>query len=114
MLPRKTFNIEQIEKDTKLYKLLIKQLNKDFVLAGVDYFSFSEGLNLNELIKSLSEIIEKLFKGRYDSYLNFVYRVDIQEKELLKVDSESETFFNDLAVIIVKREFQKVWFRNKF
>ena len=114
MLPKKLPEFQEIAKDEKLYKLLVQQVNKDFVLAGVDYISFPEELALNDLINSLSSVIERLFTGRYDSYLNFIYRVDVSEKEMLKINSESETFYTDLAKIILKREFQKVWFRSRF
>lgn len=114
MIPEKIPEINQLVENRKLYKMLVEQLNKDFVLAGVDYFTFSKELKIDELIKSLSIVIEKLFKGRYDSYLNFVYRVDVAEKEMLKVDSTSDSFFEDLAKVILKRELQKVWFRSKF
>lgn len=114
MLPDYIPEIDKVAEDKKLYNMLIQQLNKDFLLAGTDYISFSEKLNLNELIISLSNVIEKLFKGRYDSYLNFVYRVDVLEKEMLKVYLASETFFEDVSKVILKREFQKVWFRSKF
>lgn len=114
MLPKKIPEIYKAAEDKELYKMLIQQLNKDFILAGTDYISFSQTLGLDELIYSLSDVIEKLFKGRYDSYLNFIYRVDVAEKEMLKADIASETFFKDLAKVILKRELQKVWFRSKF
>lgn len=111
---KKVPKINQLKEDDELYKALVQQLNKDLVLAGVDYYSFSEKIRINELITALTNTIERLFKGRYDSYLNFIYRVDVAEKEMLLIDTESRTFFNDITKVVLKRELQKVWFRSKF
>jgi len=102
--------IKAIKED--LYVKIIQQLNKDFLLANVSY-RFSESLNPMDLKNSLSTILSKMIIDSYDSYLNFIYRVDISEKDLAKIGGKSlELIIEDITYLILKREYQKVWFRN--
>lgn len=110
---KKTPKISQLAKDEKLIKMLVEQINKDLALAGVDD-RYETKIKIEDLIKSLSLLIEKLFNGRYDSYLSLIYRVDVSEKEMIKINSRSKLIYEDLAKVILKRELQKVWFRSKF
>ncbi len=97
-----------------LYGEIIQQLNKDFLLANVS-FQFSEAINPSELKKALIEILLKMVLNNYDDYLNLIYRVDIYEKDLVKIKGQSLTLVvEEIAFLILKREYQKVWFRNKF
>ncbi|SDX70419.1 hypothetical protein SAMN05444411_10885 [Lutibacter oricola] len=96
-----------------LYLKLIAQLNKDFYLANID-FSFSEENNVEPFIVKLQEKISNLFYNNYDSYLNLIYRIDVSEKEMLRVNGNSETFITQITLLILKREAQKVWFKSKF
>lgn len=114
MLPDKrdfTF-LEEAQKEA-LYEGTILQLNKDFQLASLDYkFEFDE--HPDALVKKTGAIISHLLKNEYDAYLNFMYRVDVSEKELAKI--HNLTLEKTIAFItwaVLKREFQKVWFRNK-
>jgi hypothetical protein len=99
-------------KNEDLYVKIIQQLNKDFLLANVSY-SFSEKLNPLELKNDLSKILYKMITDTYDSYLNFIYRVDLSEKELAIIGGKPlEQIIEDVTYLILKREYQKVWFRN--
>ncbi len=97
-----------------LYQNLIKQLNKDFRLANLN-----ESLVLTstpvQLKETLSVILLKLLTNNYDDYLNLMYRIDVSEKELATLNTKNlETTINQITFLILKREYQKVWFRNKF
>jgi DNA-binding Lrp family transcriptional regulator len=96
-----------------LYKKLIEQLNKDFRLSNLEA-QFNLTIAPNELLIALKRILERLITNKYDDYLNFLYRIDVSEKELLTIKSgKLEEIIDELTYLILKREYQKVWFKNK-
>lgn len=97
-----------------LYLKLIQQLNKDFQMSNLD-ISFDNTLEPLILYKTLSQVLFELINNKYDDYLNLLYRIDISEKELLKVRSENlEDSISQVAFLILKRESQKVWLKKNF
>lgn len=97
-----------------LYFKLIEQTNKDFALANenidipLDIFPF-------ELKVLLQEKILKLINHKFAEYLNLLYIIDVSEEEIKKLDgSDVFKLSEDVAFLILKREWQKVWFRNKY
>jgi len=97
-----------------LYLKLIKQLNKDFQLSNLD-FSFEETLSPLELKEKIIVILLNLISNKYDDYLNFLYRVDVSEKELLKIrETDLPSIVNQIAFLILKREYQKVWLKRNY
>ncbi|WP_456423735.1 hypothetical protein [Lutibacter sp.] len=108
--------LELLEKVTNenLYQNLIIQLNKDFQLSNLNE-SFELSSEPNQLKKTLATILLKLITQQYDDYLNLLYRIDVSEKELLTVKSNTlKVTVEQITFIILKREYQKVWFKNKF
>ncbi|MBN4082913.1 hypothetical protein JYT50_00850 [bacterium AH-315-A23] len=114
MLPaQNTLELLQKIEVENLYHNLIRQLNKDFQLSNL-----SESLELSsspdQLKEALSNIVLKLITNRYDDYLSFLYRVDVSEKELLTVKNDNlEQAVGQITFLILKREYQKVWFKSK-
>jgi len=105
--------LNKIEQES-LYSKLIQQLNKDFQLANLDENVPIEILP-NELAATLSTILLKLISNRYDDYLNFLYRIDVSEKELLKIQGkELPAIIDQVTFVVLKRECQKVWLRKNF
>ena len=97
-----------------LYQQLISQLNKDFQLSNLDE-SIELSLTPVKLKEILRKIILNLLTNNYDDYLNLMYRIDVPEKELATLKAENlETTINQITFLILKREYQKVWFKNKF
>ncbi|WP_456376962.1 hypothetical protein [Lutibacter sp.] len=96
-----------------LYENLILQLNKDFQLSNLNE-KFELEITPIQLEEKLREIIVKLLTNKYDNYLNFLYRVDVPEKELAAVKSNNlEETITHITFLILKREYQKVWFKSK-
>lgn len=93
----------------QLYLKLIEQLNKDFQTAGIEDF-FSLEITPKQLINKLQNSIIRLIHSNYSEYLNLMYRIDVSENQLKQIDvSEIE----QIAYLILKREWQKVWIRSK-
>lgn len=97
-----------------LYGKLIEQINKDFNLAneGID---FPMSTTPDELKIQLHEKVYRLIQFRFAEYLNLLYIVDVNENEIKKLDgSDISELAAQVSFLILKREWQKVWFRNKF
>lgn len=96
-----------------LYLKLIEQLNKDFQLAGIEQ-SFSLDCTPPKLALELQKTVVRLVNNDFDCYLNLLYRVDISEVEIKKLDgSNIEKMTEQIVYLLLKREWQKVWFKSK-
>ena len=97
-----------------LYAKLIEQLNKDFNLVGVEKCIHSD-CSPQDLILQLQRITMQLINTNFDGYLNLLYRVDVSENEIKKLDgSDLEKMTEQVVYLLLKREWQKVWFKNNF
>ena len=97
-----------------LYKKLIFQLNKDFLLANVD-LDFHEEILPSSLKLILHETVYKLIQEKFIEYLNLLYIIDVSEKQVKALDgSDILKLSEDVAFLILKREWQKVWYKNQF
>ncbi len=104
--------LQKIEVEN-LYQQLIQQLNKDFQLSNLDN-TIDLSVTPDQLKEKLSKILLKLLTNNYDDYLNLMYRVDVSEKELVLVQGDDLSIVVDqITFLILKREYQKVWFKNK-
>ena len=104
--------ISQAEEED-LYFKLIEQVNKDFALANeaVDIPLDIFPLYFKERIQ---EKIYKLIQYKFTEYLNLLYIIDVSEDQIKKLNgSDVEELSNQVTFLILKREWQKVWFRNK-
>lgn len=103
---------EAVQQD--LYQKLIEQLNKDFTLAN-EAIDFPKSTPPHELSIQLQEKIYRLIQYRFAEYLNLLYIIDVPESEVKNLDgSDLVSLSAEVAFLILKREWQKVWFRNRF
>lgn len=97
-----------------LYTKLIKQLNKDFLLANID-LGFHEEVLPTSLKLLLHETVYKLLQEKFSDYLNLLYIIDVPEKQVKALDgSDAVKLAEDVSFLILKREWQKVWYKNTF
>lgn len=97
-----------------LYQKLVYQLNKDFLLANIN-LDFHEDVLPSSLKLLLHETIYKLIQEKFTDYLNLLYIIDVSEKEVKMLNGEDILKLSeDISFLILKREWQKVWFRNKY
>ncbi len=98
--------------NTNLYPQLLQQLQKDIDRAAVNY-SIDMQVGPRDLIEAICELLEKLLQDSFNEYLNLLYAVDISETKLRGFTSEKiEDIARYATYLIIKREWQKVWFRN--
>lgn len=93
---------------------MIAQLNKDFLYANID-------LDLNEEVLPLSmklildETVFKLIQEKFADYLNLLYIIDVPEEVVKKLNGDDVLqLAKQVSFLILKREWQKVWFKNKY
>ncbi len=97
----------------QLFLKLVEQINKDFNLAneGID---FPMSTKPEELKIQLHEKIYRLIQYKFAEYLNLLYIIDVPEDQIKKLDgSDIAQLAQQVSFLILKREWQKVWFKNK-
>ena len=114
MLPQK-FSIEYLQEveNKELLKKLILQIQKDAHLVGVEFELNKESSSL-ELVNYLQNFLSDLIQNDFTTYVNLLYRVDVPEKQILILqDMEISILVKKIAILLLKKEWQKVWFRSK-
>jgi hypothetical protein len=97
-----------------LYLKLIEQINKDFNLAN-ESIDFPLSTKPTELKVQLHEKIYRLIQYKFAEYLNLLYIIDVPEDQVKKLDgSDLMALSEQIAFLILKREWMKVWFRNNY
>ena len=97
-----------------LYKKLIHQLNKDFLYANID-LDFEEDILPSSLKVMLHETVYKLIQEKFNEYLNVLYIIDVAEDKVKALNGDDTVeLAAQVSFLILKREWQKVWFRNKY
>ncbi|MGL2962397.1 hypothetical protein ACSVH2_01100 [Flavobacterium sp. RSB2_4_14] len=105
--------LSEAEKEN-LYSKLIEQLNKDFNFAN-EPIDFPQSTSPHELKVQLHEKIYRLIQYKFAEYLNLLYIIDVPEETVKQLDgSDLVELSEQVAFLILKREWMKVWFRNKY
>lgn len=96
-----------------LYLKLLEQINKDFNLAN-EPVDFPKSTTPEELKVQLHEKVYRLIRDRFSEYLNLLYITDVSEKQIKELDgSDIVALSEQVSFLILRREWQKVWFRNR-
>ena len=100
--------------EAHLYFKLIEQTNKDFALANeavdvpMDVFPI-------EFKRMICEKILKLIEFKFESYLNLLYIIDVSEAEIKRLNEPNlELLAEQVSFLVMKREWQKVWFKKYY
>lgn len=98
----------------QLYTKLVEQLNKDFALAN-EAVEWEIAIAPIDLKLGLQDKIYTLIQHKFSEYLNLLYIIDVSEKEIRALNgSDIAELSEQVAFLILKREWQKVWFRNRY
>ena len=105
--------IEEASKHN-LYSKLVLQLNKDFSLANID-IEFDEEILPLSLKLILHETIYNLIQEKFTDYLNLLYIIDVQEDKVRSLDgSDMVKLSEQVTLLILQREWQKVWYKSQY
>lgn len=97
-----------------LYKKLIIQLNKDLLYANIN-LAFDEDVLPTSLKLLLHETLFKLIQEKFTDYLNLLYIIDVSEQKVRALDGyEILELSEKVTFMILQREWQKVWLKNKY
>ncbi|WMW77713.1 hypothetical protein RF683_09490 [Flavobacterium sp. 20NA77.7] len=105
--------ISQAEEEN-LYFKLIEQVNKDFGLAN-ENIDIPVSILPFEFKNRIQEKLLHLIQNKFSEYLNLLYIIDVSEEKIKKLDgSDIFKLTEDVTFLILKREWQKVWFRKYY
>lgn len=97
-----------------LNQKLIDQINKDFNLANLA-IDFPQSTTNQELKVQIHEKIYRLIQYKYAELLNLLYIIDVPEDNIKQLDgSDIVKLSEQIAFLILKREWMKVWFRKYY
>ena len=106
---------ERFRTDVLIIQETVNQIKKDFnnieiVLTGNAELAF------DEIRRQIIPLIKKMHSGDKHGFQTLLYRVDVSEKDFQLVLSKSNSteFYDDVAEMIIRREFQKVLTRKYF
>ena len=112
--PTNTDNLLSEAEKENLYSKLIEQINKDFNLAN-EAVDFPQSTTPHELKVQIHEKIYRLIQYKYAELLNLLYIIDVPEDNVKQLDgSDTVELSEQIAFLVLKREWMKVWFRNRF
>lgn len=105
--------LSEAEKE-QLYSKLIDQINKDFNFAN-EAIDFPQSTSPYELKVQLHEKVYRMIQHKYAELLNLLYIIDVPENNVKQLDgSDTVELSEQIAFLILKREWMKVWFRNRY
>ena len=91
-------------------KSLVKEINKDMVIA------LSDKISLDELQTQLGSYINQLIQTDFQKLIMLLYRIDVSEvklTQLLKVQPQ-ENAGKIIADLVIERQLQKIKTREQF
>lgn len=100
--------------ERSLYRDLVLQLRKDFQFANVG-LDLPEDISPVDLKSVVHEKVYFLIMEKFTDYLNLLYIIDVPEKSVKAIRTNDVVEISrEVSFEILKREWQKVWFRNKY
>lgn len=88
-------------------------IRKDFQIPEI-YPSFPEQITSEvQLREKLKQLIHYLLDKDFALFLQLMYRIDISEASLKEAMSQ-ESYLEQIVELIIQREKQKVFYRNKY
>ncbi|MBP6557388.1 MAG: hypothetical protein KA213_03420, partial [Flavobacterium sp.] len=76
---------------------------------------FPQSTSPYELKVQIHEKIYRLIQYKYAELLNLLYIIDVPEENIKQLDgSDTVELAEQIAFLVLKREWMKVWFRNRY
>ena len=103
-----------IASESLLIKELSTQLEKDFNLANIS-LKLPLKFDAQTFVSIIREKVYHLMMEHFAEYLNLLYIVDVPEREFQYIEvTDAVEVADQVTFLILKREYQKVWYRNKY
>lgn len=109
-----SISLVKVVRNAELFDAYVHQLKKDFNLAGHS-IEIDANMLPNALVQVVHFQIKDLISTNFDAFLQVLYRVDVEER-ILQSNSlqDAEELVVKATYEILKREWEKVYFRNRF
>lgn len=94
-----------------------QQISKDFNQHGFEFepLFVSQGYEIEKLKIAVQEMLLEVLQKHPGKWMSLMYTIDIPEKQYVTFFSGTSTdWIIDFAFLIIKREAQKVFFRENF
>ena len=89
---------------------VVEMTNKDVGLS----LSPSSIPTMDELVKELTRAIEYLIEKDFEKLMHILYRIDVSEAKVKEVFGLEQDVAEQIALLIIKREQQKIITREKY
>ncbi|MEH6512560.1 hypothetical protein [Maribacter arcticus] len=100
--------------ETTLLSDLKNQIEKDFGLANIS-LKLPLKFDAQAFVSTIREKVYYLMTEHFSEYLNLLYIVDIPESQFRQIEiTDAVEVADQVTFLILKREYQKVWYRNKY
>ena len=100
--------------ESKLLSDLKHQIEKDFGLANIS-LKLPLKFDAQTFVSTIREKVYYLMIEHFSEYLNLLYVVDIPESQFMQIEiTDAVEVADQMTFLILKREYQKVWYRNKY
>ena len=106
-----------MNEDNYPIKAVVILVEKDFRISDSDsLIPANDSVRLDEFRKYLTGRLAYLLENKYETLINVLYRIDVNEEKLAKLfaETKSESIPESLADMIIERQIQKIKFRQKY
>ena len=94
---------------------LARQISKDVNLSGISDARFEGIISIEKLVSVLKEFVGELVAYNQEGFSNLMYRIDISESKIYALEhSQLTDLIDEITFMVLKREMQKVYFKNLF
>lgn len=109
------FSVELFNTHRPLVQKTIEQINKDMAGYGFELTVVDLNLiNYQALLNILSEGLKKIDIAGRNNLQSILYRIDIPEKHFTPFATSNSYYYQQLADLIIRREYFKVAARIKY
>jgi hypothetical protein len=100
--------------ETILLSDLKHQIEKDFGLANMS-LKLPLKFDAQIYVSVIREKVHYLMIEHFSEYLNLLYIIDIPESQFKQIAiTDAVEVADQMTFLILRREYQKVWYRNKY
>ncbi len=94
----------------------LEQVEKDFRLQGINISLTKGKRDYAILVQEVVEVMRSVDLINHDKFAGLLYQLDLSEKKMISKlhRSSPENIYQTVAHEIIKRCFEKVWWRNHF
>tara|TARA_R110002051_G_scaffold186206_3_gene255546 strand:- start:4518 stop:4871 length:354 start_codon:yes stop_codon:yes gene_type:complete len=104
----------QVVLNDSLLDNLIQQVQKDFVLANIP-LNIPESIEYTAFVALIKEKLYFLMMEHFTAYLNLMYIIDIPENHIQNIEiTDTVDVADQVTFLVLKREYKKVWYRNRY